>query len=39
MVDVSALARYLDRAEQPRDNIYVRVLEIASAEQWLRSFG
>ena len=39
IIDLSALARYLDRTEQPRDNIYVRILEIASAEQWLRSFG
>ncbi|MES2326208.1 MAG: asparagine synthase-related protein [Pseudomonadota bacterium] len=39
IIDVPALARYLDRPGQPSDNIYVRVLEIASAEQWLRSFG
>ena len=39
IIDVAALARYLDHTEQPRDNIYVRILEIASAEQWLRSFG
>lgn len=38
IVDVAALARYLDRPGQPQDNVYVRVLEIASAEQWLRSF-
>ena len=39
IVDVAAITRYLERPEQPRDNIYVRILEIASAEQWLRSFG
>lgn len=39
IIDAQALARYLDRPGQPHDNIYVRVLEIASAEQWLRSFG
>lgn len=39
IIDDQALGRYLNLTEQPRDNIYVRVLEIASAEQWLRSFG
>ncbi|MES2136942.1 MAG: asparagine synthase-related protein [Pseudomonadota bacterium] len=39
IIDVAALGRYLDDAEQPRDDAYVRILEIASAEQWLGSFG
>lgn len=39
VIDGPALRRYLDLTGQPQDNIYVRVLEIASAEQWLRSFG
>lgn len=39
IIDVDAVERYLDGPKQPRDNNYVRILEIASAEQWLRSFG
>jgi asparagine synthase (glutamine-hydrolysing) len=39
IVDRASLKAYLDREEQPRDAVYIRVLEIASAEQWLRSFN
>jgi hypothetical protein len=38
IVDGAAIKAYLDRQEQPRDTAYIRILEIASAEQWLRSF-
>lgn len=39
IVDPGSIKSYLDRDEQPRDSAYIRILEIASAEQWLRSFG
>jgi asparagine synthase (glutamine-hydrolysing) len=39
IVDPASLKAYLDREGQPGDAAYIRVLEIASAEQWLRSFG
>lgn len=39
VIDAAALGGYFDDPKQPGDNAYVRILEIASAEQWLRSFG
>lgn len=39
IVDTSAIVGYLDRREPPRDALYIRILEIFSAEQWLRSFA
>lgn len=39
IIDVGAVTRFLDRVEQPRNGDYFRLLEVASAEQWLRSFG
>lgn len=38
IVDGPAVRAYLRCDEEPRDLGYVRVLEIAAAEQWLRSF-
>lgn len=39
IVDAAAIAGCLDRAGGPLDLDMVRLLEMASAEQWLRSFG
>lgn len=39
IVDSDAVATYLDEQGEPRDVRYIRILELASAEQWLRSFG
>lgn len=39
IIDSTAIAEFLDRSDEPSDTSYVRILEIASAEQWLRSFG
>jgi asparagine synthase (glutamine-hydrolysing) len=39
IIDGSAVSVYLRRDGEPRDFGYVRILEIAAAEQWLRSFG
>jgi asparagine synthase (glutamine-hydrolysing) len=39
LLDREAIARYLRRPEQPRDAGYIRLLELSSAETWLRSFG
>jgi asparagine synthase (glutamine-hydrolysing) len=39
VIDSKAIGSYLDRDQEPLDAGYVRILEIASAEQWLRSFG
>jgi asparagine synthase (glutamine-hydrolysing) len=38
LIDGKAIASYLDRNDEPRDARYIRILEIASTEQWLRSF-
>lgn len=39
IIDPTAIKDYLDWHEQPGDAGYIRILEITSAEQWLRSFG
>ena len=39
IIDADALAAYLALPGQPRDAGYIRILEITSAEQWLRSFS
>ena len=39
ILDGSAVSAYLRRDGEPRDRGYIRVLEIAAAEQWLRSFA
>ena len=39
IIDGPAVSTYLRRDGEPRDIGYVRILEIAAAEQWLRSFG
>lgn len=39
IIDARAVAEYFDRSHAPHEMSYVRILEIASAEQWLRSFG
>jgi asparagine synthase (glutamine-hydrolysing) len=39
IIDGPAVRAYLRRDGEPRDFGYVRILEIAAAEQWLRSFG
>ena len=39
IIDADALAAYLALPGQRRDAGYIRILEIASAEQWLRSFS
>jgi asparagine synthase (glutamine-hydrolysing) len=39
IVDGPAIGQYLTHDREPRDFRYVRILEIAAAEQWLRSFG
>lgn len=38
LLDTAAITAYLRRSEQPRDAGYIRLLELASAETWLRSF-
>ncbi len=38
IIDGAAVSSYLRRPGEPRDAAYIRLLEIASAEQWLRSF-
>lgn len=38
IIDPAAIAAYFDRSGEPHDTTYIRILEIASAEQWLRSF-
>ena len=38
IVDSDEVAEYLDEPGEPRDVRYIRILELASAEQWLRSF-
>lgn len=39
IIDGASVRAYLKREREPRDLGYVRILEIAAAEQWLRSFG
>lgn len=39
LLDREAVSRYLRRPEQPSDAGYIRLLELSSAETWLRSFG
>lgn len=39
IIDGFAVSAYLQHDGEPRDFGYVRILEIAAAEQWLRSFG
>lgn len=39
LLDMDSVRAYLDQPGEPRDSGYVRLLEMASAEQWLRSFG
>jgi asparagine synthase (glutamine-hydrolysing) len=38
IIEPGSVRDYLDRRDQPRDAGYIRILELASAEQWLRSF-
>lgn len=38
LLDAVAVRAYLHRAEQPEDSGYIRLLDLASAETWLRSF-
>jgi asparagine synthase (glutamine-hydrolysing) len=38
LLDRDAIGAYLHREEQPQDPGYIRLLDIASAETWLRSF-
>ncbi|OYW46409.1 MAG: hypothetical protein B7Z33_03205 [Sphingomonadales bacterium 12-68-11] len=38
MIDREAVHAYLQRSSQPGDFGYIRLLELASAETWLRSF-
>lgn len=39
LIDRPAVQAYLRETKEPRDLGHVRLLEIAAAEQWLRSFG
>ena len=39
IIDATAVSAYLRHDREPRDLGYVRLLEIAAAEQWLRSFS
>ena len=39
IIDAAAVSAYLRQDREPRDLGYVRILEVAAAEQWLRSFG
>jgi asparagine synthase (glutamine-hydrolysing) len=39
LLDAARVSACLRRQGQPRDHDYMRLLEIVSAEQWLRSFG
>jgi asparagine synthase (glutamine-hydrolysing) len=39
IIDREAVGTYLCEPGQPRDGRYIRLLELASAEQWFRSFG
>lgn len=39
IIDAAAVSAYLRQDREPRNLGYVRILEIAAAEQWLRSFG
>jgi asparagine synthase (glutamine-hydrolysing) len=38
-IDVEAIQTYTRACEAPKDALYVRLLEIAAIELWLRSFG
>ena len=39
LLDREKVGAYLRKGEEPGDSDYVRLLEIAGAERWLRSFG
>lgn len=39
IINSAAVAAYLRQPSEPRDARYIRIVEIAAAEQWLRSFG
>jgi asparagine synthase (glutamine-hydrolysing) len=39
LLDRDSVQAYLDQPGEPRDSGYIRLIEMASAEQWLRSFG
>lgn len=39
IIDAAAVGAYLRQTREPRDTGYIRIVEIAAAEQWLRSFG
>jgi asparagine synthase (glutamine-hydrolysing) len=39
IIDADAVRAYLREPHQPRDAGYTRLLELAAAETWLRSFG
>jgi asparagine synthase (glutamine-hydrolysing) len=38
LIDRAAILDYLRRPDQPGDSGYIRLLELSSAETWLRSF-
>lgn len=38
IIDGAAIGAYLRQPDAPDDSAYIRLLEIAAAEQWLRSF-